>query len=84
MSLDAAKRGKMRELRRSKGGLMEDTGICPYCEKEFAVLRYGYGLSCPKCKHRIDIFPDPDLWVETKWGNMGVSGNILASLCKVI
>ena len=66
-----------------KEELMVDKGLCPHCEKEFEVLQYGYGLSCPKCKTRIDIFPDPDLWVETKWGMMGVSGDILASLGKV-
>ena len=63
---------------------MEDTGICPYCKKEFAVFQYGYGLTCPKCKKHIDIFPDTDLWIETKWGKIGVSGDILASLGKVI
>ena len=50
---------------------MEDTGICPYCKKEFAVFQYGYGLTCPKCKKHIDIFPDADLWIETKWGDIG-------------
>jgi len=63
---------------------MEDTGICPYCKKEFAVLQYGYGLTCPKCKKHIDVFPDTDLWVETKWGKIAVSENILAYLSKVI
>jgi predicted amidophosphoribosyltransferase len=62
---------------------MADTGICPYCEKEFAVFQYGYRLACPKCKKPIDVFPDTSLWVETKWGKIGVSENILAHLCKI-
>ena len=53
-------------------------------KNEFAVFQYGYNLLCPKCKKQIDIFPDTDLWIETKWGKIGVAGNILASLGKVI
>jgi uncharacterized CHY-type Zn-finger protein len=43
---------------------MTDSGICPYCDKEFTVESYGAHLSCPHCKGRVDIFPDPEFYVE--------------------
>jgi len=42
----------------------EDTGTCPYCDKEFPVEQYGTQLSCPHCKGKVDIFPDPEWYVE--------------------
>ncbi len=56
---------------------MIDKGICPYCEKEFEVEEYGYELDCPNCQEKIDVFPDP-IWVETKWGNIGIPSNLLS------
>ena len=60
---------------------MRDKGTCPYCGKEFEVDEYGHGLKCPNCQKKIDVFPDP-VWVQTKWGTFGVSGNLLALIFK--
>lgn len=56
---------------------MEDKGICPNCEKEFEVKEYGHKLECPNCQRKIDVFPDP-IYIETKWGTLGIPKNILS------
>jgi len=53
---------------------MSDTGICIHCGKEFEVTKYGFGLRCPLCKGKIDVFPDPEIFVETPMGTLGISG----------
>lgn len=58
---------------------MKDKGTCPYCQKEFEVTEYGKKLDCPNCRRGIDIFPD-SIWLDTKWGMIGISTNILSSL----
>ena len=58
---------------------MNDIGTCPHCKKEFEVIEYGYEIECPNCSKKIDVFPDP-VWIETKWGTFGVSGNALSIL----
>jgi len=52
--------------------MAEDKATCPYCKKEFLVEEYGYGLRCPLCKGKIDIFPEPKYYIETPFGTMGV------------
>lgn len=61
---------------------MSDTGICPWCDKQFDTTEYGYGLSCPECGKSIDIFPDNQLFIDTKFGTIGVSSvdSILGTL----
>jgi hypothetical protein len=58
-----------------------DKGVCPYCGKEFEVGKgdYGYGMLCPHCKRKIDVFPDP-VWIETSWGTLGVSKHFLSDV----
>jgi len=51
-----------------------DKGICPHCDGEFIVKEYGFGSRCPKCKRKIDVFPDSEIFVETQFGTIGISG----------
>lgn len=51
---------------------MKDTGMCPHCERDFAVTRYGWGLRCPRCRGRINVFPDPRVFIHTRIGVFGV------------
>ena len=60
---------------------MNDTGICPHCKNTFDVTEYGYGLICPNCNRKIDVFPD-SVWIETKWGMIGMPKNILSLFIK--
>ena len=64
---------------------MSDKGVCPWCDGEFDVIAYGRKLKCPKCEKPIDVLPEPNVWLETKWGTVGVScpGGI-GELLKVI
>lgn len=52
--------------------MVEDKATCPYCKNEFVVEEYGYGLRCPVCKGRVDIFPESKYYIETPFGTMGV------------
>lgn len=54
--------------------MKEDKATCPYCDQEFIVKGYGYGLRCPLCKKKVDIFPDPDIFVTLPFGTIGISG----------
>ena len=47
---------------------------CPYCDKEFTHLRYGFDIECTNCKKLVNIYPDPEIWLHTKFGVIGVSG----------
>ena len=64
---------------------MTDNGVCPWCDGEFDVIAYGLRLKCPQCGKAIDVLPEPNVWLETKWGTVGVScpGGI-GELLKVI
>jgi len=52
--------------------MINDKGICPYCEKEFNVKKYGYDMVCPFCQELIDVFPDTTIFVETPFGTIGI------------
>ena len=52
---------------------MNDTCTCPDCGTELTVEEYGQGLECSKCHCKIDVFPDPDIYVETPVGTLGIS-----------
>lgn len=69
----------MGAIERNKS--MKDKGTCPHCQKEFEVTEYGRGLGCPICERKIDIFPD-SVWIDTKWGMIGVPANILSLLTR--
>ncbi len=58
---------------------MKEQGICPHCKKSFNIESYGYGLLCPKCHSRIDVFPDSDVWLDTPLGKIGISTDSLDS-----
>ena len=60
---------------------MKDKGTCPYCQKEFKVSEYGKELDCPNCGRKIDVFPD-SVWLDTKWGMIGVPVSILSLITK--
>ena len=51
-----------------------DKATCPHCENEFAATEYGYGLRCPLCRGKIDIFPDSEIFIETPFGMIGIRG----------
>ena len=53
---------------------MKDFAESPECEKEFdAFGLYGRGVPCPHCGETLDIFPEPDIWLDTALGIIGVS-----------
>jgi len=54
--------------------IMSDTGICEHCNEEFTVTKYGFGLRCPLCKGKIDVFPDDEIFVTLPFGVVGISG----------
>lgn len=56
---------------------MKDTGVCPYCRKDFEVMQYGWGIPCPHCRRRVNIFPDAKVFVQTSFGicGIGVAGS---------
>jgi len=60
------------------------TEICPWCKKDFEVKEYGYNLKCPLCKKRINVFPDSNFWINTKWGTFGLSSSISSILNKLM
>jgi len=64
-----------------EGEHMKDKGTCPYCQKEFEVSEYGKELDCPNCGRKIDVFPD-SVWLDTKWGMIGVPVSILSLITK--
>lgn len=47
---------------------------CPECGKEFEPHRYGFGIYCPYCRARLDIFDDEAIVFETEWGKISISG----------
>ncbi len=51
---------------------MKDTGVCPHCRREFEVERYGWGIPCPHCRRRVNVFPDPQVFIHTKLGVCGI------------
>lgn len=67
-----------------------DEGTCPYCEGTFPVTKDMYGCKkpCPLCKKQIDIFADPEYYIDTPFGAMPIgsvkketlAGRILSSL----
>jgi len=50
----------------------KDTAICPWCDKEFPVIKYGYRVKCPLCLHSIDVFPENKYYIDTPWGMIGI------------
>ena len=52
---------------------MKDTGRCPHCRREFEVRQYGRELRCPLCRRRVNVFPDPQMFIHTSIGIVGVS-----------
>lgn len=63
---------------------MKDTGTCPYCKKDFEVTQYGWGIRCPRCRRRVNIFPDPQVFIHTSVGICGVSLAKPETLSKVV
>ncbi len=53
---------------------MEEEIICPHCGSKLIVDEYGRGLECEICKGKIDVFPEPELWLNTTLGDVGLSG----------
>ena len=53
---------------------MNDKGLCPYCLKDFDVEIYGYGLRCPFCRGKIDVFPDDTIFVTTPFCELAIRG----------
>ncbi len=53
---------------------MKDTGICPFCDQEFAVTpdMYGCKKQCPLCGKQIDIFADPEYYIDTLFGALPI------------
>ena len=53
---------------------MEDKGTCPFCNKEFKVTpdMYGFHVNCPLCGEEIDILAEPEHYIETPFGAMGI------------
>lgn len=37
---------------------------CLYCRRQFTVERYGRRIPCPHCRRLLDIFPDPDIYIQ--------------------
>ena len=62
---------------------MTDTGTCPHCNEQFDVSQYGHSLSCPHCGGSIDVMPEPKVWLETRFGTIGIAGN-LADFAKLL
>ena len=52
---------------------VKDTAICPYCEKDFEVANYGLKIPCPHCGKRLDISPDPTIFLSTPMGTVGMA-----------
>lgn len=52
---------------------MGEQESCPWCKRKFEVVRYGRRIPCPHCHKPIDIFPEPDLFLHTRLGVIGVS-----------
>lgn len=52
---------------------MNDVGTCPYCNEDFTAPPYGRGLNCVHCGGKIDVLPEPEIWLETPFGTIGVS-----------
>ena len=50
----------------------EDRATCPYCCQEFVVAKYGYRVRCPLCNGRIDVFPEPQYYIDTPFGVIGI------------
>jgi primosomal protein N' len=65
---------------------MTDTGTCPHCDQAFDVQQYGRRLPCPCCGKSIDVLPEPQLWIDTPIGTIGVAGDLTAlfQLAKLI
>lgn len=47
---------------------MTDTCTCPDCRTELEVTEYGRNLRCSECGCQIDVFPEPDLFINTPMG----------------
>jgi len=52
--------------------MTKDMATCPYCDEDFDVQEYGYGVPCPGCGKKLDIFPDDKYYVDTPWGMLGI------------
>lgn len=51
---------------------MKDKGTCPYCRNDFEVTQYGWRIPCPRCRRHVNIFPDPQVFVQTSFGVCGI------------
>lgn len=51
---------------------MTDIATCPYCQKDFDVIEYGYRIPCPLCGKKLDIFPENRYYIDTPWGMIGI------------
>ena len=52
---------------------MGEQESCPWCKRKFEVARYGRRIPCPRCRKPIDIFPEPEFFLHTPVGVIGVS-----------
>lgn len=51
----------------------ESHETCKYCEKEFTVTRWGWGIPCPHCCQLLNILPDPKIFLYIKGMPIGVA-----------
>ena len=51
-----------------------DKATCPHCLKDFEAEIYGYGLRCPLCRGKIDVFPDDTIFVTTPFCELAIRG----------
>ena len=58
--------------------------MCPHCNTEFTIRKFGRHIPCPHCKQSLDIFPDADIWIDTPWGEIGFSAGPLTMLLEKI
>lgn len=54
--------------------MIKETCECPYCKTVLDVEEYGYDLECSKCKGKLEVFPDTDIWINSKFGNIEITG----------
>ncbi len=52
---------------------MKETAQCLHCKKEFAITQYGWRIPCPHCARRLNIIPDPQIFVYVEGKPIGIA-----------